>query len=111
MLDAEGEILTAKSEKTLVDSSVRDKGVFEKTYEPLKTYALQRGERSRRGARRLARRSSDTCVSPRSSGALSQCSYPCQFYNPEHSESLVLYRRPLERARLLGAGAVNVSDF
>ncbi len=43
MLDAAGDILTAKSEETLVDSSMRGKGVFQKMYEPLTAYALEQG--------------------------------------------------------------------
>lgn len=43
MLDAAGDILTAKSEETLVDSSMRGKGVFQKMYEPLMAYALEQG--------------------------------------------------------------------
>lgn len=43
MLDVEGDILTAKSEETLVDSSMRGKGVFQKMYEPLTAFALEQG--------------------------------------------------------------------
>lgn len=43
MLDAAGDILTAKSEETLVDPSMRGKGVFQKMYEPLTAYALAQG--------------------------------------------------------------------
>jgi len=43
MLDAAGDILTAKSEETLVDSSMRGKGVFQKMYDPLTAYALEQG--------------------------------------------------------------------
>lgn len=43
MLDAVGDILTAKSEETLVDSSMRGKGVFQKMYEPLMAYAREQG--------------------------------------------------------------------
>lgn len=43
MLDSVSDIQTAKSEETLVDSSMRGKGVFQKMYEPLKLYALEHG--------------------------------------------------------------------
>lgn len=43
MLDAAGDILTAKSEETLVDSSMRGRGVFQKMYDPLTAYALEHG--------------------------------------------------------------------
>lgn len=43
MVDAAGDILTAKSEETLVDASMRGKGVFQKMYEPLLAHALMQG--------------------------------------------------------------------
>jgi GNAT superfamily N-acetyltransferase len=43
MNDAKGDVLTAKSEETLVDSSMRGKGVFQKMYEPLMQLALSHG--------------------------------------------------------------------
>lgn len=43
MLDSAGDVLTAKSEETLVDSSMRGKGVFQKMYEPLMAFALEQG--------------------------------------------------------------------
>lgn len=43
MLDASGDFMTAKSEETLVDSSMRGMGVFEKMYEPLIAFALEQG--------------------------------------------------------------------
>lgn len=43
MLDAAGELLTAKSEETLVNPSMRGKGVFQKMYEPLTAYAREQG--------------------------------------------------------------------
>ncbi|PQA84825.1 hypothetical protein C5F52_02145 [Limnohabitans sp. TS-CS-82] len=46
MLDPKGEILTAKSEETLVDPSMRGKGVFQKMYEPLMAFALEQGVQS-----------------------------------------------------------------
>lgn len=44
-------------------------------------------------------------------GAVSLLFHPGQFHNPEHPETLGLYRRLLGRARLLGARSVNVRDF
>jgi hypothetical protein len=41
MVDSGGVIQTAKSEETLVDSSLRGKGVFQRMYEPLKLYAQE----------------------------------------------------------------------
>jgi len=46
MLNASSDILTAKSEETLVDSSMRGKGVFHKMYEPLIGYAIEQGVKS-----------------------------------------------------------------
>lgn len=43
MHNADGDILTAKSEETLVDPSMRGKGVFQKMYEPLMAHALSHG--------------------------------------------------------------------
>ena len=43
MSNAVGDFLTAKSEETLVDSSMRGKGVFQKMYEPLMALALSHG--------------------------------------------------------------------
>jgi GNAT superfamily N-acetyltransferase len=43
MNDGLGDILTAKSEETLVDPSMRGQGVFQKMYEPLMAYALSHG--------------------------------------------------------------------
>jgi N-acetylglutamate synthase-like GNAT family acetyltransferase len=43
MHDASGDILTAKSEETLVDPSMRGKGLFQKMYEPLMKHALTNG--------------------------------------------------------------------
>lgn len=44
-------------------------------------------------------------------GAVSLLFHPGQFHNPEHPETLGLYRRLLGSARLLGARSVNVGDF
>lgn len=44
-------------------------------------------------------------------GAVSLLFHPGQFHNPEHPETLGLYRRLLGSARLLGARSVNVRDF
>ena len=46
MLDVSGEILTAKSEETLVNASMRGKGVFEKMYDPLTAFAFEQGVRA-----------------------------------------------------------------
>ena len=46
MLDPQGDILTAKSEETLVDPSMRGKGVFQNMYEPLMAFALEQGVQS-----------------------------------------------------------------
>lgn len=43
MLNESGNVLTAKSEETLVDPSMRGQGVFQKMYEPLMAYALEQG--------------------------------------------------------------------
>lgn len=43
MVDDTGDILTAKSEETLVDPIMRGKGVFQKMYEPLFDYASKQG--------------------------------------------------------------------
>lgn len=40
MCNAAGDFLTAKSEETLVDVSMRGKGVFQKMYEPLLSYSM-----------------------------------------------------------------------
>jgi hypothetical protein len=44
-------------------------------------------------------------------GAVSLLFHPGQFHNPEHPETLGLYRRLLGTARRLGARSVNVRDF
>lgn len=46
MHDAGGDILTAKSEETLVDPNVRGEGLFQKMYEPLIAHALSHGVRA-----------------------------------------------------------------
>lgn len=44
-------------------------------------------------------------------GALSLLFHPGQFHNPEHPQTLGLYRRLLGRARLLGARSMRARDF